>query len=104
MIGLTRAREDNRVVWLDWGTSLKGFKHIIDGHFDHFAKALGVYGEESIARFILRALSRYQTVRTYSGRFPGSIVYVYRFGRHYMHVVVVDDRCIITAYPVLRST
>jgi len=98
LIAITKNQEDS-IIWLDQGTSTRGFDHILQRHSDDFGEYFNVYDPQSIGNFIFDAIKRQQIYRSYPGAYPGSMLYVYRFGANYLKLIVTYDGSIITAYP-----
>lgn len=98
LMAIIRNRE-GKIIWLDQGTTTRGFTHIILRHKGDFRDSFGIDIDRSIGEFILKAIKSREIHRTYDGEFPGSKLYVYRFGRNYLKLKIADDGSIVTAFP-----
>ena len=80
LVGITRNRGENKIIWLDDGTSSRGFDHILLRQAEDFKEFFGTSGPYEIANFIFRTISRNQVYKSFEGGSPGSKDYFYKFG------------------------
>jgi hypothetical protein len=95
---ITRNKE-GRLIWLDQGTESRGFEHILLRHTEDFKDIFGMYNALDIGNFIFNAIKNKPIHKSFDGGFPGQKLYIYRFGRNYLKIVVADEGFIVTAFP-----
>lgn len=99
LMAITRNYGEKRIIWLGIGNGQREFIHIIDRHAEDFEEHFGITEYRDIAKFIFHTISKTQIYNSFEGYSPGSVEYIYRLGRNYLHVVVDVDGFIVTAYP-----
>ena len=101
LVAITRNYGEDRIVWLEMGTSDMGLIHIIGRHLRDFEIALDCSDHIDIANLIITTITNNEIIDVFSGGDPLSknLVYVYRAGGYYLYVVVDGDGYILTAYP-----
>lgn len=96
LTAITQNRE-GRIIWLEEDR----FIYIVDGHYKDFNDLFDVSTDpRTIGKFIFETTTKNQIHKTLPGAGGQSKVYVHRFGAmKYIHVLVLDDGSITTAFP-----
>jgi len=96
MIAIVNKYDEDRIVWLEYGTAASGLLHILKTHLTDFWLAFGLKEPTEIAELIMEAVQN-SPVYSYD---PQKDLYVYQIGNRFLGVVIGSNGYIVTAHPI----